>query len=108
MAGPRLRQIFCVRSKNARSFVGRQYVTRDGPSAGRGRAGRGRFLVWRLSLLRVTVRRSMEPGCPSEFRATARMVRLVWSHGTKAYLSNDVADFLLTPMEIISISRRAG
>ena len=29
------------------------------PSAGRGRAGR--FLVWRLSLLRVTVRRSMEP-----------------------------------------------
>ena len=38
------------------------------PSAGRGRAGR--FLVWRLSLLRVTVRRSMEPahlGAPVNF-----------------------------------------
>ena len=70
-----MRQIFWGRSKNARSLVGRRYVTRDGatdrrsePSAGRGRAGR--FLVWRLSLLRVTVRRSMEPahlGAPVNF-----------------------------------------
>ena len=39
-----------------------------------GRARGGRFLVWRLSHLRVTVRRSMvaamSGGCPIEFAGT--------------------------------------